>query len=87
MSRADIFTVNNGYTSTVTSLVWPVIQNDLSYVAQYWYSLPVFLFFFVLIYVSGTTLDLTCGKKSQDPVFSQSMLNTELSLKEVRWQP
>lgn len=29
--------IANGYTSTVTSLVWPVIQNDLSYVAQYWY--------------------------------------------------
>ncbi|KAH7407331.1 Six-hairpin glycosidase-like protein [Cadophora sp. MPI-SDFR-AT-0126] len=28
--------INNGYTSTVNSLVWPVIQNDLSYVTQYW---------------------------------------------------
>jgi glucoamylase len=28
--------IANGYTSTVTSLVWPVIQNDLNYVAQYW---------------------------------------------------
>ncbi|EHK98266.1 putative Glucoamylase [Glarea lozoyensis 74030] len=28
--------VSNGYSSTATSLVWPVIQNDLSYVAQYW---------------------------------------------------
>ena len=28
--------INNGYTSTVTSLVWPIIQNDLNYVAQYW---------------------------------------------------
>lgn len=35
--------VYNGYNSTAVSLVWPVIQNDLSYVAQYWYvdSLPV----------------------------------------------
>ena len=28
--------VANGYTSTASSLVWPVIQNDLSYVAQHW---------------------------------------------------
>ncbi|KAG9235112.1 glycoside hydrolase family 15 protein [Amylocarpus encephaloides] len=28
--------VSNGYSSTAKSLVWPVIQNDLSYVSQYW---------------------------------------------------
>ena len=28
--------VNNGYTSTASSVVWPVIKNDLAYVAQYW---------------------------------------------------
>ncbi|OBT51430.1 hypothetical protein VE04_08518 [Pseudogymnoascus sp. 24MN13] len=28
--------IANGYTSTASSLVWPVIQNDLSYVTQYW---------------------------------------------------
>ncbi|KAI1172351.1 family 15 glycosyl hydrolase [Nemania sp. FL0916] len=28
--------VANGYTSTATSLVWPIIRNDLAYVAQYW---------------------------------------------------
>ncbi|KAI0541639.1 glycoside hydrolase family 15 protein [Xylaria digitata] len=28
--------VANGYTSTATSLVWPIIRNDLTYVAQYW---------------------------------------------------
>ena len=28
--------IANGYTSTVSSIVWPVIQNDLSYVEQYW---------------------------------------------------
>jgi hypothetical protein len=27
--------VSNGYTSTASSLIWPIIQNDLSYVAQY----------------------------------------------------
>ncbi|KAI0112247.1 glycoside hydrolase family 15 protein [Nemania sp. FL0031] len=28
--------VANGYTSTASSLVWPLIRNDLAYVAQYW---------------------------------------------------
>ncbi|KAI8944435.1 family 15 glycosyl hydrolase [Xylaria longipes] len=28
--------VENGYTPTATSLVWPIIRNDLAYVAQYW---------------------------------------------------
>ena len=29
--------VQNGYTSTASTIVWPVVQNDLNYVAQYWY--------------------------------------------------
>lgn len=28
--------VRNGYSSTASDLVWPIIRNDLSYVAQYW---------------------------------------------------
>ncbi|KAK3343986.1 glucan 1, 4-alpha-glucosidase [Lasiosphaeria hispida] len=28
--------VNNGYTSTAQTVVWPVIKNDLAYTAQYW---------------------------------------------------
>ncbi|PGH34488.1 glucoamylase [[Emmonsia] crescens] len=28
--------VANGYSQTVRSIVWPVVQNDLSYVAQFW---------------------------------------------------
>ncbi|KAI1132570.1 family 15 glycosyl hydrolase [Nemania abortiva] len=28
--------VANGYTSTASSLLWPLIRNDLAYVAQYW---------------------------------------------------
>ncbi|GAP83733.1 putative glucoamylase [Rosellinia necatrix] len=28
--------VANGYTSTANTLVWPIIRNDLAYVAQYW---------------------------------------------------
>jgi glucoamylase len=28
--------INNGYTSTASSIVWPIVKNDLAYVAQYW---------------------------------------------------
>lgn len=28
--------VSNGYSSTASSVLWPVIRNDLNYVAQYW---------------------------------------------------
>ncbi|KAI1106724.1 carbohydrate-binding module family 20 protein [Jackrogersella minutella] len=28
--------VANGYTTTATTVVWPIIANDLAYVAQYW---------------------------------------------------
>ncbi|KAK1986672.1 family 15 glycosyl hydrolase [Colletotrichum cereale] len=28
--------VANGYSSTASSILWPVIRNDLNYVAQYW---------------------------------------------------
>ncbi|KAI1479476.1 carbohydrate-binding module family 20 protein [Daldinia eschscholtzii] len=28
--------IANGYTSTVNTVIWPIIRNDLSYVAQYW---------------------------------------------------
>ncbi|KAK0634696.1 glucan 1, 4-alpha-glucosidase [Bombardia bombarda] len=28
--------VNNGYSSTASSIVWPIIKNDLAYTAQYW---------------------------------------------------
>lgn len=28
--------ISNGYSSTASDLVWPIIRNDLSYVAQYW---------------------------------------------------
>lgn len=30
------YLIANGQTSTVTSTIWPIIQNDLSYVTQYW---------------------------------------------------
>ncbi|RDW82308.1 glucoamylase [Coleophoma cylindrospora] len=28
--------IANGYSSTANSIIWPIIQNDLSYVTQYW---------------------------------------------------
>ncbi|KAM0165496.1 hypothetical protein ACHAPG_000167 [Botrytis cinerea] len=28
--------IANGYTSTVQTIIWPIIRNDLSYVTQYW---------------------------------------------------
>ncbi|KAL6914173.1 hypothetical protein FSST1_011933 [Fusarium sambucinum] len=28
--------IDNGYTSTASDIVWPVVRNDLNYVAQYW---------------------------------------------------
>ncbi|CAI7572911.1 hypothetical protein N7533_011445 [Penicillium manginii] len=30
--------ISNGYTSTATDIVWPIVRNDLSYVAQNWNS-------------------------------------------------
>jgi hypothetical protein len=29
--------INNNYTSTASGILWPIIHNDLSYVAEYWY--------------------------------------------------
>ncbi|KAF2788438.1 carbohydrate-binding module family 20 protein [Melanomma pulvis-pyrius CBS 109.77] len=28
--------LNNGYSSSATDIVWPIVKNDLEYVAQYW---------------------------------------------------
>ncbi|KAF3766372.1 glycoside hydrolase family 15 /Carbohydrate-binding module family 20 [Cryphonectria parasitica EP155] len=28
--------IDNGYESTVTSILWPIIENDLNYVSEYW---------------------------------------------------
>jgi glucoamylase len=28
--------INNGYSSTASTVIWPIVQNDLSYVGQYW---------------------------------------------------
>lgn len=28
--------IENGYSSTASEIVWPILENDLNYVAQYW---------------------------------------------------
>lgn len=35
MSYAE-WLVDNGYASTAAHVVWPIVKNDLGYVAQYW---------------------------------------------------
>ncbi|CAN8103368.1 unnamed protein product [Discula destructiva] len=67
---------NNGYTSTVTSILWPIIQNDLNYVAEYWNETGFDLWeevdgssFFTVAnqhrsLVQGTALAATLGKSS-----------------------
>ncbi|KAI1084431.1 carbohydrate-binding module family 20 protein [Whalleya microplaca] len=35
MEYAD-WLLANGYESTVTDVIWPIVKNDLAYVAQYW---------------------------------------------------
>lgn len=40
--------INNGYTTTASSLIWPIIQNDLSYVAQYWCVRDLIAYFLIL---------------------------------------
>ncbi|EEA23089.1 glycoside hydrolase 15 protein [Talaromyces marneffei ATCC 18224] len=30
------YLINNGQTSTAKEIIWPIVQNDLAYVAQYW---------------------------------------------------
>lgn len=73
--------VDNGYSATASTLVWPVVRNDLEYVAQYWFvcarrlgapprpdSPP------------GTRRALTCGKRSTEAPFSPSPASTEVGL-------
>lgn len=35
-SESDYQAKDNGYTSSATDIVWPIVRNDLSYVAQNW---------------------------------------------------
>jgi glucoamylase len=64
--------INNGYSSTASSIVWPIIQNDLSYVAQYWYVYKL-LHQTIANRFEGTKQDTIYGKKSMALVFSPSM--------------
>lgn len=34
--------VDNGYSSTAESIIWPILANDLAYVVQYWYVTAVY---------------------------------------------
>jgi glucoamylase len=70
--------ISNGYTSTASSLVWPVIQNDLSYVAQYWSAIVQRPFEHLLMTSAGIAQDSISGRRFQDPAFSQSLHNTAL---------
>lgn len=69
--------INNGYTSTVNSLIWPIIQNDLSYVTQYWYVavLPFPALLAHIHYHTGIVLALISGKKFLVLAFSLRMHN------------
>lgn len=77
--------INNGYSSTAASLVWPVIQNDLYYVAQYW------LVRFKLSRLDTTNLsvgiaqDSICGRKSWDPASLRSLPITDPWSRESLW--
>lgn len=67
----------NGYTSTVSSLVWPIIQNDLSYVTQYWYVTYPFAMICSKLSV-GTTRVTISGKRYQGPASLQLLFSTGL---------
>lgn len=76
--------VANGYASTARDVVWPVIQNDLSYVTQYWYDL-VHLQSYRFLIILGLTLALTYGKKFRDHLSSRSTHNIEPWSRAMPW--
>jgi glucoamylase len=43
LTRYAKWLVANGYKDTATTVVWPVIKNDLAYTAQYWWVPWIFL--------------------------------------------
>lgn len=60
--------INNNYQSTVSNIIWPIVRNDLNYVAQYWLVQARCLFVLLMtnskIFTSGTKPGSTCGRKS-----------------------
>lgn len=71
--------IANGYTSTANDIVWPVVRNDLNYVAQYWSVMQQPSLEPVLT-VIGTKPDLTCGKRSRAVRSLQLVPSIEVSL-------
>ncbi|KAH7154957.1 putative glucoamylase GMY1 [Dactylonectria estremocensis] len=64
--------VNNGYSSTASNVLWPIIRNDLNYVTQYWNRTGFDLweevsgssFFTIASQYRGTTIATQLGKSS-----------------------
>ncbi len=75
--------INNGYSSTANA-IWPIIQNDLNYVAQYWYA-PSLLHLTSSNRPAGTRLALIFGRKLMARASSPSALSIVLSSRAVRW--
>jgi hypothetical protein len=63
--------IENGYSSTAKDIVWPVVRNDLTYVAQYWFVVPQKLPQQCTDDRQGTKLALISGKKSAEALSSQ----------------
>ncbi|KAF4444652.1 putative glucan 1,4-alpha-glucosidase [Fusarium austroafricanum] len=54
--------IDNGYTSTANDIVWPVVRNDLNYVAQYWNQTGFDLWEEVKALIEGAALAKKLGK-------------------------
>lgn len=78
--------INNGYTSTVQSIVWPIIRNDLSYVTQYCKS---HAFYMELLALTGLSKGIRpasiYGRKFKALVSLQLRLSIVHLSKEVLW--
>lgn len=84
--------IANGYTSTASSVVWPIIQNDLNYVQQYWPQTGFDLWeevsgtsFFTVnaqhrALVEGAALAITLGKSSNSYAAIAAQILCQLQL-------
>lgn len=71
--------INNNYQSTVSSVIWPIVRNDLNYVAQYWLVTACPRSQLVSnVFTSGTKPALTCGRKSMAAHSSLLPTSTEV---------